>query len=385
MDHKKKRAWFGYSMAIIFLMMGMGIPSSFGAAAKGGTAPPNLPQSYKSVEELYAALAKLPFDQRQEAILAGAKKEGKVVLYVTADEANLNPVFKGFEQRYPGMKVEYFRALAEETVAKALTEVRADRWYWDSVEVGPGYGDLKKENALARHYNLFPRGNFPKAFMGDDWFGTNLNPMIIAYNTNMLKANEAPKSYKELLDPKWKGKVSIDSSPDNLLTAMLKKWGRAKTEDWLDKFVNGNNALIRKGHTAQVKLLIAGEFPVASEVYGYQTEYQKQSQGAPIDWVLPEDLCEGEVATAAISRKAPHPYATILWMQYFISKEGQQIYAQKGRIPVNPEAEVQYPKMKLFLTNLDRLTVINSSGDAKLFTEANDLIKKYIAPRLRGN
>lgn len=383
MYYVKRRVWFGCFFMIMLLIMGIGIPYSFGASAKGGTELPKLPVSYNSVEELYAALAKLPFDRRQEAIIAGAQKEGKVVVYEANSEETIGPVFKGFEQRYPGVKVEYFRSLADEVVLKALTEVRADRWYWDGVSVGPAYGDLKKVNAIAKHYRLFPAGNFPKSFMGEDWFGTELMPLVIAYNTKMVKANEAPKSYKELLDPKWREKVAIDTSPDNLITAMLKSWGKEKTEDWLDKFVNGNKALLRKGHTAQTKLLGAGEFPVASELYAYRVEYLIQSERAPIEWLIPEDLCEGEIPMISISRRAPHPYAALLWSQYRISKEGQQTFAQSGPIPIHPEAEVKYPRLKHFMANLNRLVVIGAE-DSKLFEEASDLIKKYISPRMRG-
>lgn len=375
----KKSVWFGCFILVMLSIMSIGIPNSFGAAS-----PPKLLPSYNSVDELYAALAKLPLDQRQEAILAGALKERKVIVYEAADEENITPVFKGFEQKYPGVKLEYFRGDADATVLKALNEVRADRWYFDYLSIGPGYGEFKKANALAKLYKLLPPGNFPKFVMGEDWFGTEMLPLLIAFNTTMVKANEAPKSYKELVDPKWKGKVSIDTSPDNLITAMLKKWGREKTEDWLNKFVNGNNALLRKGHTAQTKLLIAGEFPVASELYAYRTEHLRVSEGAPVDWLIPEDICEGEIPLLGISRKAPHPYSALLWTHYRLSKEGQQIYAQYGRIPINADAEVKYPRLKQFLTNTDRFTVINSAGDAKLFSEASELIKKIITPRLRG-
>ena len=380
----KKSAWFGCFILTMFLIVSIGIPCSFGGVPKGGAELPKLLPSYKSVDELYAAIAKLPADQRQEVILAGALKEGKVVTYESADEENITPVFKGFEKKYPGVKLEYFRGDADATVLKALNEIRADRWLFDYVSIGPGYGEFKKANALAKLYRLLPPGNFPKFAVGEDWFGTELLPMVMAYNTTMVKASDAPKSYKDLLDPKWRGKVSIDTSPDNIITAMLKKWGREKTEDWIDKFVNVNKALLRKGHTAQTKLLIAGEFPVASELYVYRTEHLRESEKAPIEWLIPEDLAEGEIPLLGISRRAPHPYAALLWMQYRLSKEGQQIYAQFGRLPINADAEVKYPRLKQFFTHMDRLTVINSEEDAGRFEEALGLIKKHFSPRLRG-
>ena len=108
----------------------------------------------------------LAFEQRQEAILEGAKKEGKVVIYDAMAEEPLMHLLKDFEQRYPDVKEEYFRADPEAVVMKALSEVRAGKWYWDNIAIGPAYADLKKLNALAKHYSLFPRGRFPRFSIG---------------------------------------------------------------------------------------------------------------------------------------------------------------------------------------------------------------------------
>ena len=373
----EKKVWVGYYIAILLFMMTTGITSSFGAAA------PELPQ-YKSVDELYAALAKLPFDQRQAAILAGALKEGKIVTYEANTEESIGPVFKGFEKKYPGMEVEFFRTVAEEIVVKAMTEVQAGRWIWDTVSIGSAYGPLMKAKALANHQRLFPDNKIPKQFEGDYWFGTELQPLIIAYNTNLLKASAAPKSYMELIEPQWKGKVSIDTGPENLLVAMLKKWGTAKTENWLDKLVNDNRSLLRKGHTTQTKLLIAGEFPVAAEVYAYKVAQMVNEDNAPIKMVVPADLCEGEIPPLGISSHAPHPYAALLWMQYLMSPEGQEIFSRSGPIPIHPDVKPVFPELQQFLDNVDRLVVIGA-GDEEHFAESGKLIKQYIQPRIRSN
>ena len=366
------RMWF--VPLVILLLLDLGTPL-FGAPAP---AP-------KSVEELYAELAKLPEAQRQEAILAGARKEGKVVVYGATEEEQENAMKKAFGQLYPGVQVEYFRGTADAVVSKMLMEVRADRWYWDVTSLGPAYNDMKKENALATHHGLVVSGNYPKACLGKDWYSRQILPLVIAYNTKLVKPQDAPKSYADLLDPKWKGKVSIDANPFNLIAAMAKKWGRKKTEEWLDKFINGNQALIRKGHTVQTKLLMVGEFPVASEVYAYMSEHEINKNKAPIDWLIPTDVCQAELPAHAVSKKAPHPYAALLYVRFETSPAGQNTYAKFGRIPVHSEAEAVYPRLKQFASPglQDRLTYLTAEDD-EYFRQANELIDKYIAPRIRG-
>src|SRR5919108_5099072 len=95
------------------------------------------------------------------------------------------------------------------------------------------------------------RKTIPKQFIGTDWFSFEVLPLVIAYNKSIVKPAEVPKSYGDLGDPKWKGKVAIDANPDSLITAMVKKWGKEKTGQWLDKFINANQALLRsRAHRA---------------------------------------------------------------------------------------------------------------------------------------
>lgn len=346
--------------------------------------PSKLPASYKSADELYAALAKLPEAQRQEAILKGAQKEGVLTVYESKSEAQITSIIKDFSQRNPTVKVELFRGQPEEVAQKMLTEVRADRWLWDIGNAGPIYLDLKKAKALAMHRGLVVRGSYPKFALGADWFGVESMPTVIAFNTTMVKASEAPKSYKDLLDSKWKGKVSIDVQSENLIASMIKAWGIEKTDDWLNKFITVNQALIRSGKTVQTKMLIAGEFPVASELFAYRVEGMIQTEGAPIDWVIPQDLLAADIPALLIARRAAHPYAALLFAQYRTSREGQNFFAKSGAIGVRPDAEVQYPRMKQLVSGpaLDRLSLITGE-DGKYLDQASEFIKKYIEPRLR--
>ena len=337
-----------------------------------------------SAEEIYAALAKMPKEKRQQVVVERAQKEGKLVVYGSSEEDQYKAIINGFNKLYPNIKVDYLRAVSSTIVAKAVMEVNAGRWLWDLSSAGSGYHDIKQAKAAARHYGLVAEESYPKQFIGTDWFSFEVLPLVIAYNKSMVKPADVPKSYGDLVDPKWKGKVAIDANPDSLITAMVKKWGKEKTGQWLDKFINANQALLRRGHTAQTQLLSVGEFPVASELYAYRVELMME-KGATIDWIVPTDVAEAELPGYVIAREAPNPHAALLFSQYRTSREGQNIYSKFGRITVHPQSEVKYPRLREFTKNplLDRLTLI-SVEDAKLWEEASELIEKYVVPRLKA-
>jgi iron(III) transport system substrate-binding protein len=337
-----------------------------------------------SADDVYASLAKMPKEQRQKTILERAQKEGKVMVYGATEENIVKSIIAGFHKKYPGIKVEYLREVSTAILSKAMMEVNAGRWAWDLLSVGPGYTEVKQAKAAARHYGLVADEEYPKQFIGGDWFGFEILPLVIAYNKSLVKPADAPKSYADLLDPKWKAKAAIDVNPDNLLTAMIKKWGKEKTANWLDKFMNDNQALIRRGHTVQTQLLASGEYPIASEVYAYRVE-QLMEKGAQIDWIVAADVAEAEVPGYVISRQAPNPHGALLFAQYRTSKEGQSIAGGFGRIGVHPQSELKYPRLRELVKSptLDRLTLITVE-DQKLWDEAGELIKKYVAPRVRA-
>jgi len=337
-----------------------------------------------SAEDIYASLAKMSKAERQKTILERAQKEGKVMVYGATEESIAKAIIAGFHKKHPGIKVEYLREVSTAILSKAMMEVNAGRWGWDLLSVGPGYTEVKQAKAAARHYGLVADEEYPKQFIGGDWFGFEILPLVIAYNKSLVKPADVPKSYADLLDSKWKAKAAIDVNPDNLLTAMIKKWGREKTANWLDKFMNENQALIRRGHTVQTQLLASGEYPIASEVYAYRVE-QLMEKGAQIDWIVPADVAEAEVPGYVLSRQAPNPYAALLFAQYRTSIEGQSIGGGFGRIGVHPQSELKYPRLRELVKNptLERLTLITVE-DQKLWDQAGELIQKYVAPRVRA-
>jgi ABC-type Fe3+ transport system substrate-binding protein len=174
--------------------------------------------------------------QAQPVNVEAAKKEGRVFVYATVPPQAMEGLHKGFEKRY-GIKVEYWRGSATSVADRALTEWRAGRPGFDVVEGNPGLQViLKREGAFAR-YTPPSSEKFPEQFKEKDGLMTawRVTPLSILYNTDLVKPADLPKTLDDLLDPKWKNKISIPDPAQHTTTAQF-FWNlqRFKGGKWLD-------------------------------------------------------------------------------------------------------------------------------------------------------
>jgi iron(III) transport system substrate-binding protein len=345
-----------------------------------------LPTGWKTPSELYAKLAKLPADQLDQVLYEGAKKEGAVAYASPAEENQVSKLMEGFMSKYPGIKGQSLGGQQEDISNRILAEARAGRSSFDIVGIGTFLGEYREANALAEIHDLVGDARYPAKFRGKDFYSWNLLSMVIAYNTNLVKAPEAPKGYMDILDPKWKGKVAVDSSPDTWVFGMLNKWGNEKTYDYQKQLIQDQKALIRKGHTNQTNLLIAGAFPVAIELYSYKIADMK-NKGAPVDMIFPKEFVSAEVSGVGISSRAPHPYAALLFARFHIDPNGgQKILAQFGRVMAHPDTKLKYKELQQVTAQetMDRMSLLTAETLAKYSKPYTKIIKEIYNPAFRG-
>ena len=355
------------------------------SAAIGMTA--ELPTGWKTPSELYAKLAKLPPDQLEQVLYEGAKKEGAVSYAAPFEESQLAKLMEGFMQKYPGIEAKGMGSQQEDVSNRVLAEARAGRSSFDIISIGTFLGQYREANALAQIHDLIGDAHYPVKFRGKDFYSWNLLSMIIAYNTTLVKPADAPKSYADMLDPKWKGKFSVDSSPDTWIFGMLNKWGTEKTENYQKQLIRDQNALIRKGHTNQTNLLIAGAFPVSIELYSYKIASMKH-QGAPVEMVFPKEFVSAEASGVGISSRAPHPYAALLLARFHIDPNGgQKILAQFGRVMAHPDTKLKYKDLQQVTAKdtLDRMSLLTAEELVKFSKPYTKIIKDIYNPAVRGN
>jgi iron(III) transport system substrate-binding protein len=142
---------------------------------------------------------------------------------------------------------------------------------------------------------------------------------------------ELPKSYAELLHPRWKGRLGIEAGDEDWFAMVVTALGEAEGLRLFRELVATNGVSVRRGHTLLANLVASGEVPFALTVYNFTAEQLKR-KGAPLDWtVIPPAVARAN--GLALARRAPHPHAALLYYDFMIGEEGQRILEERGFVP----------------------------------------------------
>ncbi|HSK30451.1 MAG TPA: extracellular solute-binding protein [Candidatus Limnocylindria bacterium] len=287
----------------------------------------------------------------ESAYYAKAKEEGRVLIYTSLAASDNKPFRSAFEKANPGVKLEIYRASGTTILQKILTESRAGAHLVDAVLTeGTVLHALKDKNLLDK-FDSPERKAFDARFKDTEGYWTDVYPTVhsIPYNTKLVAQQDLPKRYTDLLDPKWKGKLGANRNNFMFTAAMLHLYGKEKGEDFLRKLAQ-QNPQVRAGGTLTATLVGAGEMPMAFVVYANNVENVKES-GSPVDWVRVEEPLYAESHPIAVMARAPHPNAARLLAEFAISKEGQQLISNLGKVPgrsdVQPKIGVDRAKLRM--------------------------------------
>jgi iron(III) transport system substrate-binding protein len=292
------------------------------------------------------------FAQTQEHLIAGAKKEGKLVVYASATAPQLQMYFAAFNKKYPFIKTEFFRTGKQKLVSKILFEEQAKQHIADIVHTSVIEINILKKRGVLSRYVPNEAASYPSQYKDSEGFWTSVyaSGTLMGFNSRQVKRAEAPKTYEDLLDPRWRNALAIDSNKIEWFAMLLKLRGRAFMEKLAAQKPN-----VQPGNTLVLQLLAAGEFPVAAGVYEYSVADMKQ-KGAPVDWIGLEPVITYTVAVSLPSQP-PRPSAAKLFIEWLLSKEGQEVVNQFGRVPVRDDVESRYGKIlkqhKLLMTDVD--------------------------------
>jgi iron(III) transport system substrate-binding protein len=291
-----------------------------------------------------AALATYEGADRHERLVAEAKKEGSLTLYTSITPANLDVLRADFEKKY-GVKINVWRAGDEKVVQRILTEGKANRAAFDLAHVNSLEMEaLHRENVLQRVNspaiaNLIPRVVPPHR----EWMPTFLNIVVQAYNTDQVKKSELPKTYQDLLDPKWKGRLGIEANDQEWFYGVIKDMGQDAGLKYFRDLVATNGLSVRVGHSALNNMVVSGDVPLALTVYGHMPLLAKQ-KGAPIDWFVLDPAVALSFGVG-LSRKAPHPNAAILFYEYMIT-DAQKLLSQMYYVPTSKDVESPFKNVQ---------------------------------------
>lgn len=283
--------------------------------------------------------------ERIAALVEGAKKEGKVSYYHTSPADVGIKFLKKFQEKYPFLEFEAYRSGDESLLNKILAESQAKRYVFDVANTTGITGEIVRRKGLFAKYLSPQREFYPDACKDQEgyWTDTFLNLNTLAYNTNLVSPREAPRTWNDLLDPRWKGKMGMDAKAywwfANMLKVMNEKQGL-----YYMKRLGEQNIRFRNGRTLNVQLVAAGEVSMGFPVYNYAVEDLK-SKAAPMEWIALDPVVP-ELHPLGISAHAPHPHAARLLVDFMLSREGQEIMAGTSRIPSRMDVDALVPKLK---------------------------------------
>jgi iron(III) transport system substrate-binding protein len=303
---------------------------------------------------------------RAQKIVEGAKKEGSLTLYSSATVDDLKVLTAAFEKKY-GIKTNVWRASSENIIQRAATEARGGRFDVDVFETDSlAMEAIHREKLLQVVKTPYLSDIIPAAIPPHgEWIGDRVQIFTAAYNTRLIKKADLPKKVADLLDPKWKGKLGIETGDYDWFSAVVTEMGEEKGLKLFRDIVAKNGVSVRKGHTLLANLVVSGEVPLSLTTYLYKV-LQLKKDGAPIDWFeLPPEVARSQ--GTGMARKAPHPNAAVLFIDFLLS-DGQAILAKRDFIPTNVKVQPLPAGMTLKFVDPAKL-LDESSKWEKLFNE----------------
>jgi iron(III) transport system substrate-binding protein len=279
---------------------------------------------------------------RQQRLVEGAKKEGEVMFYSSIPVEDLAVLTAAFDKKY-GVKVKVWRADSEGFLQRIVNEAKAKRYEVDVIAGSSSAMEpLHREKLLNEVKSPYFADLIPESIASHrEWASVYLNTIVQAYNTDLVKKESLPKTYRDLLKPEWKNKLGIEAEDFDWFAQVVHGLGEAEGLRLFREIVANNGISVRKGHTLLNNLVTAGEVLLALTVYGFTAEQTKR-KGAPLDWFIIPPLVARPTA-AGVARNAPHPFASVLFFDFLIG-DAQPILA--SRQFVSPSRKIESPFTK---------------------------------------
>jgi iron(III) transport system substrate-binding protein len=274
-----------------------------------------------------AELASYLGADREQILYAGAKSEGKIVWYTSLAGGSYKAIADEFEKKYPGVKVESFRASGSDLTVRLEEETKARRRIADTIETTEGNLIFMRDGKLLHpydspHLKSYPAEAKEAAGKGLYYWGLARESYIgFMYNKSLVQKGVSPKDFDTLLSPELKGRmgISIGETSGKVIGAMIKTRG----EEFVKKLKAQEIKLYSIDAPALVNVIASGEIVASPAIFQTHT-LLASSKGAPLEWV-PMDIVPTNVGSAAVAANPPHPHAALLMADFLLSPDGQAI------------------------------------------------------------
>ncbi|HET7006260.1 MAG TPA: extracellular solute-binding protein [Candidatus Binatia bacterium] len=331
-------------------------------------------------EDLWKALEKLSTAEREKKLIEGARKEGEMVWYTNSGIENATRYIQGFKKKYPFINANFWRSKTRQVTQRIVAEANAGKHLVDVIKPSIDLLPVLLDKNLIGRYDTPLRAIYPAHAKSPYYTNMNYAFRVFAFNPRKVNAKDAPRTWDELLNPKWKGEILFDESSLEEVMALLAAWGIEKTVNYLGK-LSQQQLLIRVGRDTTTQMMMAGEAPLAVTTYGYNNE-SLRATNAPVDWVA-QDLIPALIYPLTLARNAPHPHAAALFYDFLVSEEGQRLIAREGRVVAHPKVEPIYPRMKELqnLLGTPRIQLNTLEQNAKLLKDGVQILDEVVLKR----
>ena len=284
-----------------------------------------------TVEETLDQIDRRPAAERQALLEREARKEGRIVFHTTLNVADLQDLKRPFEQKYPFLKIEYFRLGHARLANKIRTEALAGGLEADAISMPASYLDeMRKSGAITRLRAPF-RNQLQDGFIDKDgWLNGIYNTgYFLQYNTKLVRPEELPRDWNELLDAKWQGQLAIDQESYEWFAALLDSMGEDKGLRFTRQLAE-RGLSVRRGHTLLSQLVAAGEFKMIIDQYDH-IAYRGVKSGSPTNYIFFNPVLAEPPNAIWITRQSQRPHAAALFVDFLFAKESQLLLSQRGR------------------------------------------------------
>jgi iron(III) transport system substrate-binding protein len=277
---------------------------------------------------------------RHERLLEGAKKEGELTVYHAYPQ--LIAVTNAFTKKY-GIKVKNWRSGSEAILQRVVSESRGKKYDVDIIhDNAPESEAMHREGLLQAVASPYLKDIIPAAIPAHrESVGIAIDVYSAAYNTNSIKKEELPKTYRDLLDPKWKGRLGVEAEDQGWFATLVNTMGEQEGLKLFSDIVATNGISVRKGHSLLASLVASGEVPLALSVYSWTPDVLKE-KGAPIQGLLIEPVV-GQFSSISMAKRAPHPNAAALFYDFMLT-EGEQILSDMKFVPTSKKVKSPIPE-----------------------------------------
>ena len=313
---------FGAALVMAFVMLGLVVVQA------------------ATVEERLEQINRMGDKARAEVLEKEARKEGEIIWYAAMASDRAAELIKGFESKYPFLKVRFQPGGAGRQLEQLLVEHRTKKHRADIINTRRSYVNvMAKAGAIAR-YRTPLRSELREGFTDKEGLinGIYAQPRVFLFNTRMVSRDKAPKSFDDLLDPQWKDKMGLDTTDYDWLASLIDFYGRGKALEFASRLAK-QQLNFRRGPTLLAQLAVAGEFPIVIDAFPEEI-MQMKSAKAPVDFVFSEPFVSVKTpTTVSISSGAPHFHAAALFVDFLLSKSGQDIMVAQGRWASRKDAD----------------------------------------------